>query len=245
MPWPTKGLRRASVNSFGIGGSNAHVVLDDALNCLREIHLVGNDITTEDPAIRTGEIKEAMSTRIKLNECKLLTFSAKDRMAIKRLSIAYRDHFRRLAISTVKFQSYFKDLVFTLNSRRTMLPYRGYLVADSLADLQDVESIISTASTALPNPKLGMVFTGQGAVWTGMGKELLGYPVFKDRVMNLESQLKEIVSDWSLLGNLLEVSIPDSKLIYSRYHLEPGCKMRHSQSYHSANSKYGIANCTD
>ncbi|CAD6443488.1 e2aede6b-a07f-4e32-96b3-e96fa25bb5d0 [Sclerotinia trifoliorum] len=32
IPWPVDGLRRASVNSFGFGGSNAHFVLDDAYN---------------------------------------------------------------------------------------------------------------------------------------------------------------------------------------------------------------------
>ncbi|KAF2872288.1 thiolase-like protein [Massariosphaeria phaeospora] len=30
LPWPIDGLRRASVNSFGLGGTNAHAVLDDA-----------------------------------------------------------------------------------------------------------------------------------------------------------------------------------------------------------------------
>lgn len=34
-PWPTDGLRRASVNSFGYGGSNAHCVLDDTFNYLK------------------------------------------------------------------------------------------------------------------------------------------------------------------------------------------------------------------
>lgn len=35
-PWPSKGLRRVSVNSFGIGGTNAHCVLDDAYHYLQE-----------------------------------------------------------------------------------------------------------------------------------------------------------------------------------------------------------------
>lgn len=36
MPWPTQGLRRISVNSFGFGGANAHVILDDAYHFLKE-----------------------------------------------------------------------------------------------------------------------------------------------------------------------------------------------------------------
>lgn len=35
IPWPSEGLRRISVNSFGIGGTNAHCVLDDAYHYLQ------------------------------------------------------------------------------------------------------------------------------------------------------------------------------------------------------------------
>ncbi|KAK6350951.1 hypothetical protein TWF718_004131 [Orbilia javanica] len=35
-PWPTYGLRRVSLNSFGFGGTNAHVVIDDGLGFLSE-----------------------------------------------------------------------------------------------------------------------------------------------------------------------------------------------------------------
>jgi hypothetical protein len=34
VPWPTEGLRRISINSFGFGGSNGHLILDDAFHTL-------------------------------------------------------------------------------------------------------------------------------------------------------------------------------------------------------------------
>ncbi|KAL6875418.1 polyketide synthase [Trichoderma longibrachiatum] len=45
IPWPSKGIRRASLNSFGFGGSNTHVVVDDALSYLKERNLPGNHCT--------------------------------------------------------------------------------------------------------------------------------------------------------------------------------------------------------
>src|SRR5579862_9633917 len=48
-PWPTSGLRRASVSSFGFGGSNSHIVLDDAYNFLRMRNLHGNHNTVHEP----------------------------------------------------------------------------------------------------------------------------------------------------------------------------------------------------
>lgn len=41
LPWPSTGLRRASVSSFGYGGSNGHVILDDACNYLLLHGLMG------------------------------------------------------------------------------------------------------------------------------------------------------------------------------------------------------------
>jgi acyl transferase domain-containing protein len=54
-PWPAKGLRRVSVNSFGIGGTNAHCILDDAYHYLQERRISAAHHTT--PNIpRVGKI---------------------------------------------------------------------------------------------------------------------------------------------------------------------------------------------
>ncbi|KAL0940386.1 polyketide synthase [Colletotrichum truncatum] len=45
VAWPSRDLRRISVNSFGFGGTNTHVVLDDAYHYLQERGLVGNHCT--------------------------------------------------------------------------------------------------------------------------------------------------------------------------------------------------------
>jgi hypothetical protein len=45
VKWPSSGVRRASVNSFGYGGTNAHVVIDDALSFLQERRLTANHCT--------------------------------------------------------------------------------------------------------------------------------------------------------------------------------------------------------
>ncbi|KAJ8123005.1 hypothetical protein ONZ43_g943 [Nemania bipapillata] len=46
IPWPSSGLRRVSVNSFGFGGTNTHVILDDAYHYLQEHKLTANHCTT-------------------------------------------------------------------------------------------------------------------------------------------------------------------------------------------------------
>ncbi|TGJ81386.1 hypothetical protein E0Z10_g7369 [Xylaria hypoxylon] len=45
IAWPSSGLRRVSVNSFGFGGTNTHVILDDAYHYLEEHKLTANHCT--------------------------------------------------------------------------------------------------------------------------------------------------------------------------------------------------------
>ncbi|KAF4334054.1 polyketide synthase [Fusarium beomiforme] len=49
--WPAKGLRRASINAFGYGGSNAHIIIDDAFHYLKQHGLKGKHQTVEFPQV--------------------------------------------------------------------------------------------------------------------------------------------------------------------------------------------------
>ncbi|KAJ6105499.1 Acyl transferase/acyl hydrolase/lysophospholipase [Penicillium capsulatum] len=59
-PWPSDGLRRVSVNSFGIGGTNAHCVLDDAFHYLHDHHISGIHNTT--PVVPIADQMKALDS---------------------------------------------------------------------------------------------------------------------------------------------------------------------------------------
>lgn len=66
IPWPTGGLRRASINSFGFGGSNAHAIMDDAYHTLEALtsktvlHLLNSSLPTR-PAESNGNTEDGVT----------------------------------------------------------------------------------------------------------------------------------------------------------------------------------------
>lgn len=69
--WPSCGLRRISVNSFGFGGTNAHVVLDDAFHYLASKGLRGKHCTIAtlpEPINRSGNGVSTIDSGYPLNQ---------------------------------------------------------------------------------------------------------------------------------------------------------------------------------
>ncbi|KAH7330434.1 reducing type I polyketide synthase [Rhexocercosporidium sp. MPI-PUGE-AT-0058] len=208
LPWPTQGPRRASVNSFGFGGTNAHAVIDDAYHYLHTRGLAGNHSTIESPpsqemlAPPTGD-KPYSNGLLEIEESpQLLIWSAADEQGTHRLAQAYSKYFvtkgKRHNVDILP------DVVFSLNTRRTSLPWKAFVVVNSVKDLENLEELMVRELVASSTSKqnLGFIFTGQGAQWHGMGRELMAYPTFNNSIVQADETVKGLGCKWSIIEEL-------------------------------------------
>jgi acyl transferase domain-containing protein len=230
--WPHSGPRRASINSFGFGGANAHVILEDAASFLSRHNLEGRHATVlhrdypdsvhevtrfsdsagSSPSIpafepSSGKLSEAasdLSSEI-LSDWyptpKLFVVSANDQEGVKRNFDRIQSY---LALKTCAAPSFLSDLALTLDTKRTTLPWKSYVVATSLADLREqlpnFAPPVRSSSSAIP--RVAFVFTGQGAQWHAMGKGLSIFTTFAKSLQRSETILKSLGCPWSLTEEL-------------------------------------------
>ena len=99
---------------------------------------------------------------------------------------------------------YMSSLAYTLNERRTIHAYRAAVVGTSPATLTEALSGQIKIVKAHRRPSIGFVFTGQGAQWTGMGKELLeAYPIFRESIQRIDDYIKTIGAPYCMVGTLI------------------------------------------
>lgn len=113
---------------------------------------------------------------------------------------------------TVKNRSHtdLEDLSYTLSCRRSKFAWRSVIVASSAEDLK-AELALFAKVKATPSQSLAFVFTGQGAQWFGMGRELLTVSRFTSSILKSDMMMKALGADWSLLEEL-DRSEPESKV---------------------------------
>jgi acyl transferase domain-containing protein len=192
--WPNNNLRRASVNSFGFGGSNAHIIIDDAGGYLREHGLVGHHSTVRRDAAVVPNGVHSSTIRTKL-----IVWSANRETALSSMTEAFAKHFA--APESLEDSDHLvDDLAYTMSCRRTHHEWRSCAIVDSSLNLKDISQIISKPSRSNKSPVIAFIFTGQGAQYKRMGTQLLPYSVFYDTLQSCDNIYKRLGCKWSLLG---------------------------------------------
>lgn len=197
-PWP-RNKRFISVNSFGFGGSNAHVVLE-------KIPLVLADLPQDNQSTTP----------------RLYVLSAHDESAAKQkaenLGIYIEQHpevFQKRLVN---------DMAYTLGERRTQLQWRIAIAASSCSELANALNSISATPQVVVSrePKVAFVYTGQGAQWAGMGKELMeSHSIFAKSIETCSNYLQTIGAEFSLLEELAKGS--KETLVNEAHISQPAC----------------------
>nr|ALQ32881.1 putative polyketide synthase [Fusarium miscanthi] len=217
-PWPTAGLRRASINSFGYGGTNSHVIIDDAYHYMLARGITGNHRTALDgyPPKCQGSVYTYLLTA----RPRVFHLSANDRKSVKEMARAYAKY-----LSThqeLDENQYLEQLSYTLSERRTLLPWGCSVVARSKDELiRSLETTTNFTKRSNSTPQIGFIFTGQGAQWWAMGRELLQYSVFAASLAISDKAVQCIGADWSMLTELMK---PEAESQINRAYLsQPIC----------------------
>ncbi|KAK8036282.1 Reducing polyketide synthase PKS1 [Apiospora rasikravindrae] len=173
-PWP-RNKKYVSVNNFGFGGTNAHVRAGPRNDA---------DLKDEDP----GRM--------------LFALSANDKTSLESVM-------KQLVIYLEQRPEMFqKDLMsnvaYTLCQRRSLLQWRVAIPAKRSFDLIDAINSQKFVPGKESDPlRIGFIFTGQGAQWYGMGRELYEhYPIFTKAIDYADQCLASLGATWSLVEEL-------------------------------------------
>ncbi|KAI1426161.1 polyketide synthase [Xylaria sp. FL1777] len=190
--WP-RALRRASVNSFGYGGANAHVILESP----ESYQGMGS--------LSEGDLFENVES---LNEqsLKVLPVSASSVY-----SLELQLELISTAVASARDNDSIRNLAHTLINGRDHLRHRAYI----LAKFDAGRGVVVSPTEALPNQRppdalpFGFVFTGQGAQYPGMAKELLFQSQkFRDTIRHLDTVLQCLPTthapQWTLEQTLMD-----------------------------------------
>ncbi|MEV6423777.1 type I polyketide synthase [Streptomyces sp. NPDC051662] len=177
--WPDTGrARRAAVSSFGVSGTNAHLILEQAPAPEVESSESGGEVSGPVPWVVSGRGETALRAQAR----RLLE------RVVERPGLSPAD----VAFSLTGTRSAFEQRAVVLGSDR-----EGLLAGlRSVAEGAPGAGVVSGRASA--DGGVVFVFPGQGSQWVGMGRELWdASPVFAESMVACERALSPHV-DWSL-----------------------------------------------
>lgn len=182
-PWPACQTKRMSVSGFGMGGTNAHFVLEE-----------GSGSGSGSRSINGG-------THTRTPKKRLFVLSTHDQAGFQRQRNALVEHLDNLG-PAASSPEYLANLAHTLAAARSGFSWKATCVAESAAELREqlqTEVTVGENAARVSNSRptrIGWVFTGQGAQWARMGMEMMERRVFRDSVAKSAAFLREMGCDW-------------------------------------------------
>ncbi|WP_225726474.1 type I polyketide synthase [Nocardia sp. JCM 34519.1] len=174
-PWPeTDHPRRVGISSFGISGTNAHVILEQAPDPEPGSELVPEPVCDSGLVVRSSVVPWPVSARGAV--------ALRGQLAVLARWSAEQGGLDAAAVAWALLRRA------GLDSRAVALvPVDGDVVVDG------VNSVLAEpVSGSVVSGRVVWVFAGQGSQWVGMGRELLETcPVFADTIAECDGLLRE------------------------------------------------------
>ncbi|MEU0869422.1 SDR family NAD(P)-dependent oxidoreductase [Nocardia brasiliensis] len=191
QPWPGDRPRLAGVNSFGFGGSNAHVILEGPPQ------VAGNAL----PDKANGQ-----ATTVETQEPVVFALSAKTKDALRAYAESYTEYLEEPPAAAS-----LPVIAATQAQTRAHYDHRLAVVCASTDELRDALREVArgatpeTVRTGVKAPaaqQIAFVFSGQGPQWWGMARELLAQnEVFRQTVQRVDAELSKY-ADWTVSEEL-------------------------------------------
>lgn len=210
LPWPelpAGAPARASINSFGFGGTNAHAIIER----------FDNDACVNGNAQGQRHYEDNQDSDLEEGILGPLLFSAVSGASLLGTVRAYLQHLRHHPELDLR------DLSWTLQTRRSTHRVRAHFSGTSRDSILEGMAEWVTSNEKAPSTQVGYqprlvnpsevpgilgVFTGQGAQWPTMGRELIRKsPLFRKTIQACEDTLQALpipdVPEWSLVQELM------------------------------------------
>ncbi len=197
---PDSNLRKAGVNSFGFGGTNAHAILEEYISIDRQ--------------------RENSDNHQKCIDY-LIPISAKSHSSLVNQLRSWNSY---LAENASKPPQFLNDIALSAAIRKSHHPFREIIQTKTLKEAQiELDKTIQEVADKKPlnhrkvtskEPNVAFVFSGMGQQWPGMGKQLYKqFPEAKRIIDVCDNAFLKLTRKWSLLEQLT-----DPRKAHSRIH---------------------------
>ena len=210
VTWPEDKLERISVNSFGIGGANAHVILESAAGYASSQETLCGNSSRKEHCTHAVEISHKKSPDVTSLEREISPLdpdstgsleSSKLILITANTSESLQKQIQNLQVYGLTNSESIDDISYTLACRREHLAHRAFAVVQDMS----VHPYPGVSIAGIPPSRLAMIFTGQGAQWPRMGVELLrSNAAFAFSIENMDRELSNlpVPPSWSIREEL-------------------------------------------